>query len=319
MSLSQALMFCKVMYKDVLSNESYLWICNELDHYESADSLPEYRVINCSVKAVLSGYYAGARIVEVDTSPIDRIMRERGQPSASPNKMLVRQGIESIESSLDKIGSDVQLPLLQEQVDVLLKYYTVSPGWKVERMFQECSGEYIRVIIPAVRNRLISIFQDEILKNSRVENKQDPSIERKRIFISYGWDDEQHCKWVRSLADRLSEFFDVRIDEQTPYGTDLNTFMEQMISTSDRVLLILTPKYKEKADARMNGVGYESVLISSELYRNQGTTKFLPIIRRGSVPKSYPLYLGSRKGLDMTEGRDFDAMFAELVEDIKRY
>ena len=69
----------------------------------------------------------------------------------------------------------------------------------------------------------------------------------------------------------------------------------------------------------MNGVGDESILISGELYRNQGTAKFLPIIRKGSVPDSYPLYLGTRKGLDMSEDKDFEATFAKLVDDIKQY
>ena len=107
------------------------------------------------------------------------------------------------------------------------------------------------------------------------------------------------------------------VDVKLPLGADLNVFMEQMIKNADRVLLILTPKYKEKADTRQNGVGYESVIISSELYKNQGTTKFIPIIRKGDVLESFPIYLGQRKGLDMTDDTLFDKSFAVLIDDIR--
>ena len=93
--------------------------------------------------------------------------------------------------------------------------------------------------------------------------------------------------------------------------------MEQMITKADRVLLILTPTYKEKADKRENGVGYESVLISTELYKNQGTHKFIPIVRKGDFDVSYPIYLGTRKGVDMRNDDVLESVLEELVEDIR--
>lgn len=94
--------------------------------------------------------------------------------------------------------------------------------------------------------------------------------------------------------------------------------MEQLIKNADRVLLILTLTYKYKADKRENGVGYESVLISSELYRNQGTFKSIPIVRKGDFDISYPIYLGTRKGDDMRKDEDFETVFKVLVEDIQK-
>ena len=54
-----------------------------------------------------------------------------------------------------------------------------------------------------------------------------------------------------------------------------------------------------------------------ELYKNQGTTKFIPIIRKGDVLESFPIYLGQRKGLDMTDDTLFDKSFAVLIDDIR--
>lgn len=93
--------------------------------------------------------------------------------------------------------------------------------------------------------------------------------------------------------------------------------MEQKVSEADRVLMILTPAYKHKADARKKGVGYESNLIGNELYRNHNTIKFIPVIRKGNKETSYPKYLGNRKGLMMDDDSKYDTNLAKLVEDLK--
>ena len=316
-TLSQGLMLCKVLFKDALSEESYNWIGRELDHYEEAETIPDYRILDCDVKARVSGYYIGTRIETLDTTVINKQLDKTDKPYASPNKMLVRQGIESIEQSMTEAGPMARMELHQGQVDLLLRYYSYPPDCRIEKIYQECRIEGLKAIVPAVRNRLITILESEVISASSDKKEELIGYQKKKLFISYGWEDNEHCKWVRSLANRLSEFFDVSIDAKVPYGEELNAFMEQMITVSDRVLLILTPTYKIKADSRQNGVGYESVLISTELYRNQGTHKFIPIIRKGNVKESYPTYLGTRKGLDMTKNELFDSSFADLVEDIK--
>lgn len=45
--------------------------------------------------------------------------------------------------------------------------------------------------------------------------------------------------------------------------------------------------------------------------------KFIPVIRRGTKEESYPLYLGNRKGIWMTENSEFEEKQKELIEDIR--
>lgn len=316
-SLAQGLMLTKVMYKDILSRESYAWICNELDHYEDAAFMPDYRIVDCDVKVLVSAPFYGTKIEELDTTVINRQLEGSDKPYASPNKMLIRQGIESIEQSLSTASHTVTLELHQGQVDLLMKYYTMAPGCRVLKMYQESRVEQIQNIIPSVRNKLISILEGLSLTSKIMTTEE--IHDRKSVFISYGWDNDEHRSWVQSLADRLSVDFNVMIDEKRPLGSDLNAFMEQLVAKADRVLLILTPKYKEKADKRENGVGYETVLISSQLYQNQGTTKFIPIIRKGDVKECYPLFLGNRKGLDMRNDSCYEEQLRLLIEDLKTY
>lgn len=41
------------------------------------------------------------------------------------------------------------------------------------------------------------------------------------------------------------------------------------------------------------------------------------IIRKGGVLESFPIYLGQRKGFDMTGNILFDKSFAVLIDDIR--
>ena len=79
-------------------------------------------------------------------------------------------------------------------------------------------------------------------------------------FISYSWDSEEHRRWVIALATRLRENgVDVVLDcWHLKLGADKTLFMEKAIRENDHVLLICPPKYKEKADSRLGGVGLEA-------------------------------------------------------------
>lgn len=142
---------------------------------------------------------------------------------------------------------------------------------------------------------------------------------KKKIFISYCWEDEEHQKWVHQLAKDLEEKFDVVIDIKQPLGTELNHFMEKMVSDSDKVLIIATPEYKGRADGRIKGVGYETSLITNELVSDQNKIKFIPIIRKGNKEESYPKYLGNRKGLDMKDNAKYEEALNELISNLENY
>ena len=96
-------------------------------------------------------------------------------------------------------------------------------------------------------------------------------------------------------------------------------FMEQSVAESDKVLIIATPEYKDRADNRKRGVGYETSLITDDLVNDQNRVKFIPIIRKGTKETAYPRYLGSRKGLYMTDDAIYKEQFEELVRNLMEY
>lgn len=124
-----------------------------------------------------------------------------------------------------------------------------------------------------------------------------------KVFISYSWEDEDHKKWVKTLADKLIENgLDADIDQyDLELGDRLPQFMENEISNADYVVIVCTPAYKEKADNRRSGVGYEGHIISEELMSNKNERKFIPVIKKESVKESMPKFLAGKLAIDFTK------------------
>lgn len=146
-----------------------------------------------------------------------------------------------------------------------------------------------------------------------------PKIVCKKIFISYSHDNEEHKNWVAKLTSDLETAgLDVKTDKDIRLGEDTTLFMERSITEADRVLVVLTPKYKEKADKRINGVGYETGIITTELVSDQVSHKFIPIIRKGTKEESYPVYMANRWGANMQDDASYNEMLKLIIDDIKK-
>lgn len=92
------------------------------------------------------------------------------------------------------------------------------------------------------------------------------------VFISYSWDSPEHKVWVAKLADDLtSKGIYVLFDDYLDTGTTLPMFMEYGIERSDKVLIIGTPKYKEKCTGISSGVAFEDTIIRGSMFQNLGT------------------------------------------------
>lgn len=138
------------------------------------------------------------------------------------------------------------------------------------------------------------------------------------VFIHYSWDNESHKKWVLFLADRLiSDGIEVIFDRyDLKLGSNNNYFMEK-IQISDKVILIMTPNYKTKADNRTSGVGYEYQIITNEFSKNlKDNNKFIPVLRKGSKEDSIPLFLQSFLYLDLSTDKTFEEKYIELLKNI---
>lgn len=125
-----------------------------------------------------------------------------------------------------------------------------------------------------------------------------------RVFLSYSWEGPEHKEWVRRFAERLQRESGVEVIFDRWHlspGDDKLHFMEQGVAKSDFVVVICSPSYAQRANDRQGGVGYESMVITSELAEHMGTNRFIPILRKGTWTEALPIYLKSRMGVNLSD------------------
>lgn len=138
-----------------------------------------------------------------------------------------------------------------------------------------------------------------------------------KVFISYSHDTLDHKKWVLDLATKMrASGIDAIIDQwDLKPGDDLPTFMETNLTTSDRVLMVCTEKYVQKANAGLGGVGYEKMIVTADSLAKISSNKVIPIIRQ-TLKADVPTFLRTKLYLDFSKPEQFEFSFDELVRTI---
>lgn len=134
-------------------------------------------------------------------------------------------------------------------------------------------------------------------------------------FISYSWDDDSHKEWVSQLAGRLrADGVNVTLDKwATAPGDQLPAFMEQAIRENQFIIIICTPRYKRRSEAREGGVGYEGDVMTAEVMNQRNDRKFIPVLRSGDWNMSAPSWISGKSYIDLTGNRYSDRNYEELV------
>ncbi len=137
-------------------------------------------------------------------------------------------------------------------------------------------------------------------------------------FTSYSWDDETHREWVAQLAARLrKDGVDVRLDRwHAVPGDQLPAFMEREIRENAFVIIICTPNYKRKPDARTGGVGYEGDIMTAEVMATKNHRKFIPVLAKGTWAEAAPRWLAGKYYVDLSDATRFERQYQDLVSTI---
>lgn len=120
-------------------------------------------------------------------------------------------------------------------------------------------------------------------------------------FVSYSWDDDSHKAWVKELSAQLrADGVDVTLDQWAVVpGDQMPAFMERGIRDCQFVIIVCTPDYKEKADSRSGGVGYEENVITAEVAATQNERKFIPVLARGEWQEAAPIWALGKAYVDL--------------------
>ena len=195
-----------------------------------------------------------------------------------------------------------------QEIGITLSDAYKLPKFKIKEFLLNHTDDFKEFIHEWKSKTHVSINQKSNLRMQCTRKDNMPLV-----FISYSWDDNQHRKWVKSLADSLRKYdIVVRLDQYLPKGTPLTRFMMDGIKNADKVLIIGTPLYKEKAEAYVGGTNVEHQIININIGKNFEDPKFIPILRRGTFETSFTDLIGDRTGYDFRD----DSQFSELVDDL---
>lgn len=91
--------------------------------------------------------------------------------------------------------------------------------------------------------------------------------------------------------------------------------METHLATAERVLMICTERYVEKANSGSGGVGYEKMIVTSELLSNIDSNKVIPLVRQ-TATNHLPTFLKSKLYIDFSKDDEYEFSIDELAKAI---
>jgi hypothetical protein len=139
-----------------------------------------------------------------------------------------------------------------------------------------------------------------------------------KAFVSYSWESDKHKHWVRELATRLrTDGIDVTLDQwDLVPGDQVPEFMEKEVRESDYVLIVCTPKYKDRSDNREGGVGYEGDIMTAEAMTTRNERKFIPLLRGNVWEECAPSWLLGKYYLDFSSTPYSENSYEDLLTTI---
>lgn len=140
-----------------------------------------------------------------------------------------------------------------------------------------------------------------------------------RVFISHTSKTDEAVEWIKSLALYLIEQgIQARLDKfHLRRGMDLQQWMCNELAMARKVVVVCDEFYKQKADGRLGGVGWETMIIQGDISSlPPDSTKYQVVVRAPNMEKALPMYLKTRYAFH-TPGPVLDRSFREeLVKEL---
>lgn len=121
---------------------------------------------------------------------------------------------------------------------------------------------------------------------------------------------------MRGFASRLrSDGVDAELDRwRLAPGDQLPEFMERAVRENEFVLIVCTPRYKERADGRVGGVGYEGDIMTAEVLSERRQRKFISVLRAGDWGSALPSWLLGKLSIDLRGDPYSDEQYGILLD-----
>lgn len=140
-----------------------------------------------------------------------------------------------------------------------------------------------------------------------------------RVFISHTSNNQEDVEWVKNLALFLIDNgIQARLDRfHLRRGMDLPQWMCNELALAQKVIVVCDETYKLKADGRLGGVGWETMIIQGDVANlPPDSTKYQVIVRTETIDKGLPLYLKTKYAFHAPPSDAKDAFRDQLVREL---
>jgi hypothetical protein len=156
------------------------------------------------------------------------------------------------------------------------------------------------------------------LKGNRrvIQGKPKESV---RVFISHTSKTTEAVGWVKSLALYLiDQGIQARLDKfHLRRGMDLPQWMCNELALASKVVVVCDEAYKQKADGRLGGVGWETMIIQGDIANlPPDSTKYQVVVRAEDMEKGLPMYLKTRYAFHAPDPAADQTFREELVKEL---
>ena len=142
------------------------------------------------------------------------------------------------------------------------------------------------------------------------------------VAISYAHDSDEYNEKVVAFVSCLREKYGYNavMDEylkQKETAIDFNEMMAKLIPNAKKVIVLLSSKYKERADQFLGGVGYEYRIIIEEITKRPNKYIFASFepISEEILDKIKPAAIGNREIVHISNDEQWDALFSKLSDE----
>lgn len=155
-----------------------------------------------------------------------------------------------------------------------------------------------------------------ILRMLSKDKEEKISEEKISVFVSYAHGDDAHNNKVISFTNELRNMgFDAVMDASLKIDyPDIDAMMTEGLKR-DKIIVVLSKKYKEKADNQKDGVWAEFKMIAADLEKNVKKYIFISFdaLTNGLVEKILPTRIGRRQIVDLGKTKNDEERLNELV------
>ena len=274
--VSSLLLEAKKYTDEINDPELTEFIEKELNGYKIEDGIPKYREIRAQIVADIKDIYGQQTHTEY---PIDFSLLS-DKVGFDLDTAYIPDGVSFVELSINGLsGKNAIKPIPTPIVKMLDEiFHFNNKTLHLINAYHKIPTATLEYVLIKVRQILIDKFQ-EAIKLKRNEKKQTPELsvenidlenqnEPIKVFVAYAWEDTEHNEKVISFVNFLrNKGFDASMDRkesQQSSSVNFNQLMIGGIQNSDKVIIVLSKKYKEKSDNFEGGVWQELSMILEE-------------------------------------------------------